>query len=244
MINQLLPFLMFGIFLAAVLTNPLARQRLISLPAALVVLGFVSSEVWVAFGQDTGLRWKILSDLVFYLLLPILIFEAAINIKVRALKREGLIIGALSVPLLLIAASVAGGVIFYFMGDSLGNSFALSLLIGAMICATDPTAVPNIGNKTGEDRIFQILEGESLINDATSITLYVVLVAMLIDPGPAISGAEVLGQFAITLIGSAIIGIFLGWLFDRVIRPLNDMVLTSAATLVHHSKYRLWCGPF
>ena len=111
MINQLLPFLMFGIFLAAVLTNPLARQRLVSLPAALVVLGFVSSEVWVAFGQDTGLRWKILSDLVFYLLLPILIFEAAINIKVRALKREGLIIGALSVPLLLIAASVAGGVI-------------------------------------------------------------------------------------------------------------------------------------
>ena len=111
MIDQLLPFLMLGIFLAAILSNPLAKQKWISLPAALVILGFVSSEIWVGLGRDTGLRWTILSDLVFYLLLPILIFEAAINIKIRFLKQEGWMIGALSIPLLLIGARASFRVI-------------------------------------------------------------------------------------------------------------------------------------
>ena len=101
MFGNLLPFLMFGILLAAILAKPLAGIKWLSLPVALVILGFVSSEIWVGLGMDTGLRWQILRDLVFYLLLPILIFEAAINIDTRWLRREALPIGALSVPLLI-----------------------------------------------------------------------------------------------------------------------------------------------
>ena len=71
MFGNLLPFLMFGILLAAILSKPLSRVGWITLPVTLVVLGFVSSEAWVALGMDTGLRWQILRDLVFYLLLPI-----------------------------------------------------------------------------------------------------------------------------------------------------------------------------
>jgi CPA1 family monovalent cation:H+ antiporter len=93
---------MFGILASAALAKPLARQKLISMPVALIVLGFVSSEIWVALGQDTGLRWEILRDLVFYLLLPILIFEASLNINVRLLRREALLVFSLAVPLLLV----------------------------------------------------------------------------------------------------------------------------------------------
>ena len=50
MFGNLLPFLMFGILLAAVLSKPLARVPWISLPVVLVVLGFVSSEIWVGLG--------------------------------------------------------------------------------------------------------------------------------------------------------------------------------------------------
>ena len=107
MISNLLPFLMFGILLAALLARPLQRLPWISLPVALVIAGFVASEAWVAAGLDTGLRWQILSDLVFYLLLPILIFEAAITIDTRWLVRDGVLIGALSVPLLVVAIGVA-----------------------------------------------------------------------------------------------------------------------------------------
>ena len=102
MIGNLLPFMMLGIFIAAVLAKPLARQRLVAMPVALLLLGFLSSEIWVALGNDTGLRWEILRDLVFYLLLPMLIFEASININVRHLRREALLVFSMAVPLLLV----------------------------------------------------------------------------------------------------------------------------------------------
>jgi CPA1 family monovalent cation:H+ antiporter len=231
--GNLLPFLMFGVLAAAVLYHPLSRLRLFPLPAVLVLLGFISSEVWVALGNDTGLRWQVMRDLVFYLLLPILIFEAAININLQTLRREGLLIGALSLPLLLTAAVIAAMIIHFLMGAQPGMTFPLALLAGSMICATDPTAVVSILKRAGAPkRLVQILEGESLINDAASITLFVMLSTIILMPGTAFSFSDVAGKFALILLGSLIIGAALGWIFDRIIRPFDDRVLTTSATLV------------
>jgi CPA1 family monovalent cation:H+ antiporter len=233
MSGNLLPFLMLGILLAAVLTRPLKRFPWISIPVALVLLGFISSEVWVGFGMDTGLRWNILSDLVFYLLLPILIFEAAINVDIRWLRSEALLIGLLSVPLLIVAAVLAAAIIQYLIGTSLGGSWALALLIGSMISATDPASVSSVlGGNDASRRVGHILEGESLINDATTITLYVMISGLLVMPGSEITGWMVAGRFALTLLGGAAIGVTLGWILDRIIAPANDKVLSTSATLV------------
>jgi len=233
MFGNLLPFLMFGILLAAVLSKPLARFPWMSLPVALVLIGFVSSEIWVGFGMDTGLRWEILRDLVFYLLLPILIFEAAINVDTRWLRRESILIGMLSVPLLLVAAWLAASIIQFLMGASLGNSWALALLIGSMICATDPTMISGVlGDNGGTPRTVRILEGESLINDATTITLFVMISSFLTTPGVEITAWMVTGRFVLTLLGGIAIGVTLGWLLDLVIAPANDKVLSTSATLV------------
>ena len=160
MINNLLPFMMLGIFAAAVLARPLARLKFISMPVALVLLGFLSSEIWVYWGYDTGLRWQILRDLVFYLLLPMLIFEASININVRKLRREFLLVFSLAIPLLMVATLVAAIVIQTLIGGSLGNMWALTFLCGAMISATDPATMRNILNMgSSSDRVVSILEG-------------------------------------------------------------------------------------
>jgi CPA1 family monovalent cation:H+ antiporter len=233
MFGNLLPFLMFGILLAAVLSKPLARLPWMSLPVALVLFGFVSSEIWVGFGMDTGLRWEILRDLVFYLLLPILIFEAAINVDARWLRRESVLIGLLSVPLLLVAAWLAASIIQFLMGASLGGSWALALLIGSMICATDPAMISGVlGDNGGTPRAVRILEGESLINDATTITLFVMISGLLVTPDVEITRWMVTGRFVLTLLGGAAIGVTLGWLLDLVIAPANDKVLSTSATLV------------
>ena len=233
MFGNLLPFLMFGILLAAILSKPLSRLPWISLPVALVLLGFVSSEIWVGFGMDTGLRWQILRDLVFYLLLPILIFEAAINVDTRWLKREAVLIGLLSVPFLLTAAAIAAGIILFLNGGSLGGSWALALLIGSMISATDPAMIAGVLGRNGKaKRVEQILEGESLINDATTITLFVMISGLLLTAGTEISVWSVAGRFALTLLGGAVIGVALGWLLDLVIAPADDKVLSTSATLV------------
>jgi CPA1 family monovalent cation:H+ antiporter len=231
MFGNLLPFLMFSILVAAVLSKPLARQPWVSLPVALVLLGFVSSEIWVAFGMDTGLRWQILRDLVFYLLLPILIFEAAINVDTQKSRREAPLIGLLSIPLLLLAAGLAAAIVLLLMGPALGGSWALALLIGSMICATDPAMISGVLNGRGK-RVGLILEGESLINDATTITLFVMISSLLVMPGTEITWWMVVGRFALILLGGAAIGVTLGWLLDLVIAPADDKILSTSATLV------------
>jgi CPA1 family monovalent cation:H+ antiporter len=231
--GNLLPFLMFGIFAAAMLARLLSRQYLLSLPVALVVLGFVSSEAWVLLGKDTGLRWQIMRDLVFYLLLPILIFESAINISLKAIRRDGVLILAMAVPLLLAAALIGGAVVHLAIGYQLGGMFALALLIGTMISATDPTSVPGMaGSPIAPGRLTMLLSGESLVNDAASITLFVFLTALILEPNAEFTLAYLSVQFFLILLGGAATGSLLGWLFDRIIRPLNDVVLTTASTLV------------
>ena len=233
MIGNLLPFLMFGILAAAVMAKPLAKQKVVSLPVALILLGFFSSEIWVALGQDTGLRWEILRDLVFYLLLPVLIFEAAVNIDVGRLRREGLLVFSLAVPLLMVATLTSAVVIQLLVGGLLGNIWALAILCGAMISATDPTTVSSILNGTNSSgRVSSILEGESLINDATTITLFIMISSLLTIPGYDLNLLEFAGRFALVLTGSVVVGLFLGWLVDMIIRPLNDVVLTTSVTLV------------
>lgn len=233
MFGTLLPFLMLGILLAAVLTRPLQRISWLPLPVALVLLGFFASEVWVGLGQDTGLRWDTLRDLVFYLLLPILIFETAINIDTRMLRREGVLIGALSIPLLLVAAVIAAVIFQHLMGQVFGGSWALALLAGTMICATDPAMISGVLGGNGSCRRVQhILEGESLINDATTITLFVMVSGLLTMQGGEINGYQALGRFLLNLLGGAAIGVALGWSFDWIIAPANDKVLSTSTTLV------------
>jgi len=233
MIENLLPFLMFGILMAAVLAKPLAKQKLVPVPVALMLLGFVSSEIWVSLGQDTGLRWQILRDLVFYLILPVLIFEASININIKLLRREGLLVLSLAVPLLIVATLISATVIHFLIGGLLGSMWSLALLCGAMICATDPTTVSNILNGTkSPGRVFSILEGESLINDATTITLFVMISSVLTLPGYEMNLLVMAGQFTLILMGSMLVGLCLGWLFNLIIKPLDDVVLTTSVTLV------------
>lgn len=233
MIGNLLPFMMLGIFAAAVLAKPIARQKLVVMPVALIVLGFLSSEAWVALGHDTGLRWEILRDLVFYLLLPMLIFEASININVRLLRREALLVFSLAIPLLIVASLVAAVIIQVLIGSKLGNTWALIFLCGAMISATDPATMSTILNGKGlSNRVVGILEGESLINDATTITLFIMISSLLTIPGYELDWINVAGRFALVLAGSVVLGLFLGWVFDLIIRPLNDVVLTTSVTLV------------
>lgn len=223
---------MFGILLAALLSKPLRRVNWISLPVALVIAGFAASEFWVGIGMDTGLRWQILRDLVFYLLLPILIFESAINIDTRWLLREVVPIGTLSIPFLLVAAGLAAALIIFFMGAVLDHNWALALLMGVMICATDPAMISGISGNQRKQRAVHILEGESLINDATTIALFVMISGLLAAPGTEVSAWLLVWHFIQVFLGGAAVGIVLGWLLNLVIAPADDKVLSTSATLV------------
>ena len=72
-----------------------------------------------------------------------------------------------------------------------------------MISATDPATVSNIVNGgRSPQRVVSILEGESLINDATTITLFVMISSLLTVPGYDLNWIEIAGRFALVLTGS------------------------------------------
>jgi len=58
------------------------------------------------------------------------------------------------------------------------------------------------------------------------------LSAIIVTPGTAFTVAEVASRFALILFGSVLAGMAMGWLFDRIIRPFDDTILTTSTTLV------------
>jgi len=97
--------LMFMVMLLfSVLAVPLARCMHLPFSAILILGGFLGSELIVAVGLDTGLRWHHFHDLIFFMLLPALIFESALNLNVHLLLRNLIPILILAIPLMLLSA--------------------------------------------------------------------------------------------------------------------------------------------
>ncbi|MDD3886522.1 MAG: cation:proton antiporter, partial [Victivallaceae bacterium] len=125
-------------------------------------------------------------ELIMYVLLPALIFDASINIDTKLLKRHLYPTLMLAGPGLAIATFITGGIVHWVAGVSWGSS----MIFGALISATDPVAVISLFEIVGAPRRLRILvDGESLFNDATAIAMFNV-VTKLVFGGIALSWGE------------------------------------------------------
>ncbi len=169
-------------------------------------------------------------ELLFYLLLPTLIFESAYNINVRRMVEDTWIILILSVVGLAVSTVLIGGALYYllaFMG--LGVPFIVTLLFGALISATDPVAVLALFKEYGAPRrLSLIFEGESLFNDATAVALFLVLleVARFGYHGfdTVMSGAI---SFTSMMVGGVVFGALIGAVFAKVIGLTRENEVAS-----------------
>ena len=73
-------FFVMSLLLVALLAEPLAYRIRLPITAVLVILGFIGSQVILAVGYDVGLQSGQFHDLVFFVFLPVLIFESAFSI--------------------------------------------------------------------------------------------------------------------------------------------------------------------
>lgn len=119
-------------------------------------------------------------ELLFYIFLPILIFESAFNMNVRKMIDSFWAISMLSIVGLLISTiAIAAGLYFIFPLVGLSVPFIVTLLFGAVISATDPVAVLALFREFGAPkRLTMIFEGESLFNDGTAVALFMVLLSV------------------------------------------------------------------
>lgn len=137
--------LMFAaLLLAAVLVESLAARLRLPSSAILVLAGFLGSEALVTAGVDLGLRWYHFRDLVLFVLVPILVFAAALRVDPRLLLRQLDVILALALPLFLFSVLVVGAALYWGIGYPQHLPWTAALIAGTLVAATDPVAVLNL----------------------------------------------------------------------------------------------------
>ncbi|MDX1301249.1 cation:proton antiporter [Photobacterium sp.] len=165
----------------------------------------------------------ITSEAVFFVFLPALIFESALNINARHLVADLGPILLLAVIGLLISTLLVGLSVWYVSGISL----VACLLVGAIVSATDPVAIVAIFKNLGAPKRLTILvEGESLFNDATAIVLFTILVTMLIS-GAEESMLAAAGKFIEVFFGGILVGLITSWLVASLIGQLRNLPLVE-----------------
>lgn len=174
-------------------------------------------------------------ELLFYIFLPILLFEAAFNMNIRKIVENAWSIGLLAVVgLLLSTLLVALGVYFVLPLVGIEIPFLVALLFGAIISSTDPVAVLALFKEFGAPkRLSLIFEGESVFNDGTAVALFLVILAIAENgfhgSSTIIEGA---GMFLAMVIGGILLGLFMAALLTRALRAAKQNEFVSVTLLV------------
>ena len=190
-----------------------------SLPAAalLPIIGIVYA---VLPGPNISLDPKIILTFV----IPPLLYSAALDSSLLAIRRNLRIVVSLSVVLVLFTAVVIGIGFQWFVA---GATLAAGIAVGAAIAPPDPVAALGVGRKVGlPPRLLTIIQGEGLLNDATALTILSVAVAAAVGEG--FSWGSAIGKFALAAAGGVLVGIAAAYVV-RLLRRLRDDPLTANA---------------
>jgi len=183
-------------------------------------------------------------ELLFFVFLPILIFESAYNIKIRNIQENKFAISMLAIVGLLISTFFIGFVgqwMFQLIG--LDIPLLVTLLFGAIISATDPVAVLSLFKEYGAPhRLTLIFEGESLFNDGTAFAIFLVFLEIMLHGfhGEATLIAGFFSFFTM-MIGGGLFGLFMGFLFSKLIELVkgNEHLEITLTLLVAHFTFLL-----
>jgi Na+/H+ antiporter len=214
--------LLLALMVAVAGLSVLARLVRVPYPILLVlgglVLGFLPGMPDVALPPE----------LVLVAFLPPLLYWAGFFSSPRDLRADTRVISLAAVGLVL-ATTVAVAVAANAAVDGLG--WAAAFALGAIVSPTDPLAATAIGRRLGVPRrLITVLEGESLVNDATALVAYRLAVAAVA------SGTFVAWQaglrFVVGAAGGVAVGLVVGWLVAEVRRRLEDPVVEIVVSVV------------
>ncbi|MCZ6828594.1 MAG: cation:proton antiporter [Gammaproteobacteria bacterium] len=200
------------LFLSASVVVGLLINRLIRLDVTLSCLaaGVLAGLSLPWLGLDTGIRASNIQDLVFYVILPVLIFDAAWHIKPGVLKRWLTPILLLSTVGMIVSTLVVATILYYAIGSPQGFPWIAALLAGAILAATDPIAVvSSLKRFNAPEDLTTLVEGESLFNDASALVLFAAILGFAVSSETQLD-QNYLGLFALTFFGGLALGAVLG----------------------------------
>ncbi len=157
-------------------------------------------------------------ELVFFAVLPPLLYGAAFFTSLRDLRANVRPIGLLAIGLVIVT-TVGVAVIAHTFID--GLSWASAFVLGAIVSPTDPLAATSIARRLGVPRkLVAIVEGESLVNDGTGLVLYRVAVAAVVTG--SFSAFYTGGLFVVSVGGGIAVGLGVGWIVRQVRLRLDN----------------------
>jgi Na+/H+ antiporter len=218
--------LVLGLFVVVVALAYLARWIGVAYPILLVIGGLV-----MGFGMSfvPGLpAIELEPDIVFLLLLPPILFSAGYSTTIRDIKANARPIALLAVGLVLFT-TVAVGVVASNLVPEMGWPAALAL--GAIVAPPDAAAATGIFRRIGAPRrIVTILEGESLINDATALIAYRFAIAAALTG--VFSPVEAGLAFVYAGLGGILVGVVVGVLVTAAWQRTTDSTLEIMVSLL------------
>jgi monovalent cation/hydrogen antiporter len=171
---------------------------------------------------------RIEPDTIFLVVLPPLLCITAFFTPVRRLRDNLATIGILAVGL-VVASALAVAVVARALIP--GMPWSVAIALGAIVAPPDAVAATAIASRLGLPRqVVTILEGESLLNDATALTIYGIAVALA--AGAAFSPEGALVTFAVALLGGCLVGVVIGWVIAHIRAWLQDTPVEITISLL------------
>jgi len=219
-LHQIEPLLL-ALIVAVAGLSVLARSVGVPYPILLVLGGLV-------IGSVPGMpAVELPPELVLVVFLPPLLYWAGFFSSPRDLQSDLRAISTLAVGLVLATIGVVA-VVAHAMVD--GLPLAAAFALGAIVSPTDPLAATAIGRRLGVPRrMVNLLEGESLVNDATALVAYRIAVAAAVGGGFVAWQAGL--RFVVGAAGGVAVGLAVGWLVAELRRRLDDPVTEIVVSL-------------
>jgi CPA1 family monovalent cation:H+ antiporter len=213
--------LVLGLLLAVAALALLARKLQVAYPILFVIGGLL-------LGFVPGLPVLHLNpELVFVLFLPPLLYPAAFFTSWRDLHNNLRPILLLAIGLVLFTT----GVVAWFAHRYIGLPLAAGFVLGAIISPPDAVAATAITQGLRVPRnIITILDGESLVNDATSFTAYRFAVAAVVTGTFSVGEASV--KFSVVVAGGILVGLIVGWIAASIQQRLDDPPVQTTLSLL------------
>jgi CPA1 family monovalent cation:H+ antiporter len=213
--------LVIGLLVGVAVLSALARRTQIP-PAIVLVLG------GALFGLIPGLPPVHLEpDLVFLFFLPPLLYPAALFTSWRDFRANLRPISLLAVGLVLFTTAL----IAWVTHSLIGLPLAVGFVLGAIISPPDAVAATAITQRLRVPRrIITILEGESLVNDATALVAYRFAIAAVVSG--TFSWADAGAKFLMVAAGGIAIGLAIGKVVARIHQRLDDPPIQATISLL------------
>src|SRR6266851_4878025 len=215
--------LLLALFVVVAVLVTISRRIRVPYPVLLLIGGLV-------VGLIPGIpRLELDPEIVFLVVLPPLLYVSAFLTPIRDFRSNLKNISSLAIGLVAASAAVVAAIAMALVP---GMSWPLAAALGAIVSPPDAVAASAIAQRLSVPRrVVSILEGESLLNDATALTIY----RAAIGAAVAVATVSVVGSLAnyvFVALGGILIGLVVGWIAAWVRMHLNDTPVEITVSLI------------